>query len=693
MAMADPFTVGISVVSFFGLQAGIAGSIVVGSIVLGGLAVGAQLAIGALTPRPGASGGGSASDPGQFSQTFEANEGSAIIGVGRCRIGGLIAFGNTNEFDRYRLVLHSQSQFDGIEEHILGGRAVTVEVGGGVSSPPYVTSSGSFINITNTNGTDDILASQELIDQFPALWTADHRLRGITQSLVRYTSPGQTDPLFPRLYSEGAPPYTPLARWSPVYDPRDVSQDPADETTWVWSENGILVCNFILSLYPQVTPDIIDFELMAQEADRADVLVPTLTGTAPRSRLGGVFELERPRNEVMTEMLSSAGAEIVETEEGKYYVRLIDELRPPTLHIEAKHIISIVETNGLEAVERDNVARVQYFAPERNYQLSEINLDQSEWATVDVEVDRYGIKEGDFEFPFCIDASQAQRNARREFLLRRAETGVLITNLVGILSFRQQTISYEDFDTNETVVIEIGEPRINDEQGQVTIPFVKQPTDRPYDASIDESPAPAVISEIPADSSLAQPDPVDEAFSVTYPNGDVEFRVFYDLAPETDVSEAVFNRIVGGNQMPQESLMEETGVGFAFQDIDLVGEAVNVRHRFFDADQESSSFSDDFIVDPVTINNTQPGPPDVSNIIAPGGNVAGFNVTTVQRNVVRIFVTRRTGSGESAVVFDTNTRPFENSVVAFVDGQGTTTYEFFTQISDGTVSPPFVFAD
>lgn len=221
-----------------------------------------------------------------------------------------------------------------------------IHSGTDVSSPPYVTLDRSYVNIQNRNGTSDLAASGELITSFPTLWSGNHRLRGITQSLVRYTSPGQTNPLFPRLYSQGAPAYTPIARWSLIYDPREPSHDFNDNTTWAWSENGVLVSTFVLSLFPQVTYDDIDWTLTADEATKADQNTITLTGTEVRSRAAGAFELERDRNEVLAAMLRSCGLELATTTEGKYYVRLIDELRLPEVHIEKDYIVSIDERAG-----------------------------------------------------------------------------------------------------------------------------------------------------------------------------------------------------------------------------------------------------------------------------------------------------------------------------------------------------------
>ena len=206
-------------------------------------------------------------------------------------------FGNTIDVYRYRLLAHSRGRVDAVEEHYLGGRPVTVEdETGEVSSPPWTRPGGSWVTISSKAGDGAETAWPVLMSDFPDLWTSDHRLRGVAQSLVIYQSPGISSSLFLKLYQSGEPAYERLQRNEVLYDPRQDStrggfglQRVGDPATWRWSDNGILCAVHIMRSYPDLGDEDFDWSYIAAEADRADALLATLTGTEPRSRCWGFW--------------------------------------------------------------------------------------------------------------------------------------------------------------------------------------------------------------------------------------------------------------------------------------------------------------------------------------------------------------------------------------------------------------------
>ncbi|MGH6862445.1 MAG: hypothetical protein ACRECY_19545, partial [Phyllobacterium sp.] len=386
-ASADPVSIGSFIIS--GLLSVGAGGILpavsaatLGSVVLGAGVIGLNLASTFLGSRPKI-------NPGDYKNTFETGDSSEIRAIGRVRVSGLKVFGNTKGNNRYRVIAHSKGRISAVEEHFIGGRSVTVEADGSVSSPPWVRKSGSYLYILGKIGDGTETAWTQLMDEFPELWTSAHRVRGIAQSLVEYISPGLADTKFLKLYQSGEPQYERVQRSEPVYDPR-TGQSPTNEATWLYRDNGPLCAAHILRSYPSLKAADLDYVDIALEASRGDVVVATKIGSEVRSRCWGMWPAENARGDVMKQVVESIGAEIVPTIDNKYTIRLVDDVRTAEISLTAHDIIDLQWRSGPESVERPNVCRVSYYSPERNYEMAEIDLTGIAWARIQSEIDRVG---------------------------------------------------------------------------------------------------------------------------------------------------------------------------------------------------------------------------------------------------------------------------------------------------------------
>lgn len=581
-ASADPTLIGsfILVNLLPGLIGTGIGPTLVGSIALGLGAVGLQIGLTlANMPRI---------KPQDYKSTFSTGESSEIRAIGRVRVGGLKAFGNTKDYNRYRLACRVKGPIDAVETQYLGGREVTVETNGDVSSPPwsfYAVSGGgefepgeigSFVNIQSKVGDGTETAWPALTTDFPTQWTTNHRVRGIAQSLITYRSPGIADnpEKFQQLY-QSLPDSEQVIRAEKVYDPRDVAQDADDPATWVWTDNGILCAAHILRSYPNFASDDFDWTGIAAQADLADEEVDTLTGTEPRSRCWGLWPSEKPRGEVMLQVLDSIGAEIVAGEDGKILVRLIDD--GPTAEIEfaERHIVKMDRRYGPEAVERHNLATVKYYSPERNFEMAEVPLHKTDgsggylyadWSRIDDEIARYGEKKYELELPFCPSGSQAQRILRRKFAVMRADRGVAKVQQVGMAawglsyaSFQVSDIADEGFVTNEVYAIDA--PRDDPTEPTVEIPFAVWPSLPSWNPATDEAPAPEDIPDLTQPSDVTKPNQPVSACIVEYPDKTREIRVHSVTPAGATYVEAVF-RLYSGN-VPQlnQSMTEVEATG------------------------------------------------------------------------------------------------------------------------------------
>lgn len=609
-------------------------------------AVGLAVASSVFAPKPGAI------NPGDFKSTFETGDSSEIRAVGRVRVGGLKAFGNTaNGTDRYRLICHVRGPVTAVEEHYFGGREVTVESDGAVSSPPWAKPGGSWAFVKSKIGDGTETAWSDLVTAFPELWTSDHRVRGIAQSLIKYVSPGITSDKFMKLYQEGVPDYERVQRSEPVYDPR-TAQDASDQSTWEYSDNGPLCAAHILRSYPSLAVADFDYVGIGDEADRAAAIVATKTGTEPRSRCWGMWASETPRGDVMDQVLKSIGAEIVASDDNSFVVRLIDDVREPEITFTDKHLVDLQWRSGPESVERPNICRVKYYSPERNYDMTEIDLTGIDWARNQDEIDRVGEQIMDIDLPFCPSASQAQRIARRLFALARADAGVATFNFAGLAAWGKTVaaIPLPDLDVTETCAI--GTPRVNDAEGTVEIPFVVWPTLEPWDPATMEADAPPVIPDLQYESALDKPAAPSAAAVVQYEDLTYETRVKFVAVTGGTIAEAVYRTYTAGEPDAFASMTEYSGTGttrYGWVAADTHGKKTDFKCRFFNADDDGSYYSDLLTVDPLNIDNSAPDAPtfDVGVVIDSGTSTYTFNVSakTAAMNVAKLVIQRFTSFG------------------------------------------------
>lgn len=621
-----------------GTIATIAANVIVGGALVGLSLVGRQRQAGAVK----------AADA---KGTFESGESSVIEGLGRVRVGGLKAFGNTDGSTRWRLVCRLQGPIDAVEAYFVGGREVTVDPDGEVSSPPWSRSGSSWLKWEDKKGTGAETSWPALMSAFPSLWTSAHRVRGIAQSLVTFYNPGLTSSKYLSLYQGGVPDTEQVIRASLVYDPRDGAADPDDDATWSWSENGILCAVHVLRRDPAFTADRFDWPLITTQAVKADIYVATKTGTEKRARCWGMWAWEGARKDTMEDILASIGAEIRLTADGKIWFELIDDEPMPEIAFNPLDILEFDWISGPEAVERPNICRVKYYSPERNYELSDIDMSGIAWARIDEEVSLYGPKYHDVELPFCPSASQAQRIARRRFLQARGDTGIAVLNMVGLGGWGVLYGNVEVPDLGDVEKVKLSPPRVDDSRGTVEIPFSVWPSLPAWNPATDEADAPDPIPEMQYESSLETPAAPTVALQITYPvGGGKEFRIDYSLPGGYSTIEATYRAYTGGLPRPWLGMTELPGIAYVAADV--LGLEVDARVRIFDGDD--ASYWSPLLHATATEHNSPCGQPDLISGGASGGNdgVASLGVV-VDANELRaasIKLQRRidTGSGFGA---------------------------------------------
>lgn len=628
-AAADPISIGSFVISAF-LSTGMGALLpavsaaLIGNVVLGAAIVGLSIAQSAMMKKP-------TIHPQEFRSVFKGqNDASELRAIGRVRIGGMVAFGNTNGLNRYRLICHTKGLWTATEEHLLGGREVTVEDNGDVSSPPYARQSGTYVTVNSKLGDGSETAWPALVSEFSELWTSAHRVRGIHQSLVKYISPGMNSETAIKrhqlLYQSGEPPYEKVGRAEPIYDPRVGGQSSTNAATWAWSDNAILGAAHILRTFPSIAATDLDYTAIATAATAADASVATLDGTEVRARAWGIWTSESSRGDIMEQVLSSIGGEIVPTDDNKYAIRLVDDDPAAEITFYEQHVVDIDYASGPESVQRPNVCRIKYYCPERNYDFADIDLTGIAWARVQDEIDRVGEQIEQIELPFCPSASQAQRIGRLLFALKRADAGIMKLNYAGVAAWGLTVASlpFPNVGADGATVWKkcaIGSPRINDGDGTVDLPFVVWPELEAWNPATMEAPAPDPIPDLQYPSDLDTPAAPAEYAQVIYPGGARELRIRFAGVTGGTIAEATRRNYSGANPNPWASMTEYLGHGgsnwYAYAGVDWEGDDADFRVRFFNSAEEGSYWSPLLSPRPVAApNNSATGAPTIISAVA-----------------------------------------------------------------------------
>lgn len=613
----------------------------IGTAVLTGAAIAANIAFSFLGRRPSA-------NPNDIKQTRKGAEGPGTYAFGRVRIAGKIGFGNTKGYRIYRLVFHCFGPLDGVEEYAYDGREIILEPNGDVSSPPWGYIGGSRLNVKSQVGDGSETAWSDLTTDFSSQWTSDHKARGVAQSLLKATSPGTGNALFPRLFQGGIKELELLARVGEFYDPRATSS--------AWTLNGVLHVLHFWRQLPGMSDAVIDFDDIEAVADSAEANVDTLTGTAPRCRLSGGWE--GPINyDILQDMLDSAGLEIRLTDAGKYTLAFMEDDPDSEITFSSRHIIDRDYKAGDDGAKRPNMCRLKYFSPERQYEVAEIDLTDAPWAKVQAEIDAYGEQELPIDLVFCSDASQAQRIARRLFHMARADYGTIKTTFAGVAAWglRTATIELPEIGTDGASVMKkcrLGPVRVYDEEGVCEIPFKVIPDilQTPWVPETDEVAAPPTLEPFLYESDLPTPDAPVSAMMVTLPSAVKQLRVAYSLPASSGatVVEAVYREVaLAGAFLSMTEYGDPEGDGVATANIDKTGDPCEFKVRIWNG-TEGSYFSDVLAATPA--NDSAVAPDDPTIEVTQVGSSNNVMVKVTQSPSIQATYVNITGSGAPGIV-------------------------------------------
>jgi hypothetical protein len=257
---------------------------------------------------------------------------------------------------------------------------------------------------------------------------ATYRQRGIARFSAR-AHIGADQPEYVSLYGNNARPnFFLLARGVPAYDPRDPTQDIADEATWTWTNNASLIQIWYVTrdFGGRIPMAKIDWDKVAEAADYDDELVGVKGGGfIKRYTADGVITLNQRPYDVMLSLLSANRGMLLQAG-GKVWVTS-SKPKTPIATIHDGVLASGISYRDAKP-KRDliNKLQVRFVATEQDYQTVDGPiLVRSDLVASDGET-----LQGTLDLPFTLDHRRAQR--LQKAFLDTARLGKNITCRVDI---------------------------------------------------------------------------------------------------------------------------------------------------------------------------------------------------------------------------------------------------------------------
>jgi hypothetical protein len=333
-----PAVIGELLIAAAGYGLEVSGAIAFGTVtyatIVGDVAlVGGSIGLSLLT-RPGAP------KPQDGQQTVQQPSAPRRRNYGLVKVGGYLLFSEVDQGQRYQVIAINQGEIDAFVSHWYDANQVALDDAGhatGVSVLFYRIGLTCYSQVGLTYGTDDDTAFAALITDFPTLWTSAHQGNGIAKVLTSFIQTQAAD--FSKVYPGAAPPvYRAVIQSSKVWDPRDLTQDRNDKTSWKYSVNpmlqaldfhrvadgmGLAVFDDIFFTDAAINQDWIP------AADICDEQIALKAGgTAARYACAGGYTLATPPKTVLASMFATCDGQTYQRADGAIGVRVGKTVAP-----------------------------------------------------------------------------------------------------------------------------------------------------------------------------------------------------------------------------------------------------------------------------------------------------------------------------------------------------------------------------
>ncbi|WP_319532866.1 hypothetical protein [uncultured Cohaesibacter sp.] len=542
-------------------------------------------------------------NPAAAQTTYETEDGPFNIVLGRGRVNGVYGLRTSTGLDTFRLLYQSKAWgngIDGIEEIYVNDRVVAFDNRGVVLSPPYSWGDGAnYMRFYFKDGQESQTAFDVLRDAFPDDWTADHRGRGLSAIVTKYTSPGMASGRYIRVWPQRYPEIGSLIRGPGIFDPRDIGQSFADKSSWKWTDNGLLNVLAVMTLPKQYGGwgmDINEFDLddIKLEADKADTPVSSLSGSEVLSKCSGVFQTNIANGNTLSDLLLSTGVQPVRLTNGKRSLRLVVDNPNPTISLFQRDVIDFVWPQG-ELIDDTNKLELWFLSPERNWKMAQLDIDDKSWASDAQSINRTDERITKLELQFCPQPRQAQVIARRHFRNLRAPKVSLVTQEIGGCAMGRSAASLVGMsdltgeDGDQTVLI--GPVTEDFANGSVSVPVTLIDELDDWSPAEHEVPAPVALADVQFSGSIGIPS-ILGAVKIVNISGGKELRFRWSDVEDAYGYEADIRLVTADIPGNYERLTEDVSHRFAYGGDVEIGERYYCMVRAFSSDYEAGDFSD-----------------------------------------------------------------------------------------------------
>jgi hypothetical protein len=352
-------------------------------------------------------------------------------GFGRYRTGGPFALWAAREDFAFDIVMLHDGLIDGVEAFWLNDDQVTL-AGDVVQEGPDGRYPPPQVKIFYRLGEATETAYEALLTGLPDIWTSAHRGDGIA-SLLLTCQNGKAVHQYHN-FPNGEPSATALIRAQRVFDPRDVTQDEADPSTWKWSTNPVL-CLLTYFMYERgyaydwSALEVATFNqkkwnrrfgnTLAYWVAAADVCDEPVDlaggGTEPRYQIGGQYTLDQDESSVVNTVLTSMDGWLGFNGRGGVIV-YAGKFTPPAVTLTEAQIKSYTRKKGVPIEDRVNQVVIQFTDPAKAY-----NTNEADPWTDDAAVAKAGRVEPEtLDLPWVQSFTQARRLAKRRMLRHQA---------------------------------------------------------------------------------------------------------------------------------------------------------------------------------------------------------------------------------------------------------------------------------
>lgn len=370
-----------------------------------------------------------------------------VRAYGRSKLFGAYALFVTSPtgtaVDVFAILETGGNPIDGVEKLYLGDQVVATAAGT-VTGLPDGTYGDLSVSIDFRLGEGTETAFSEVVAALPGVWTDDHRGDGCVTACVLWKSVKAKD--YQKVYPNGQPALSMVARWLRVFDWRDENQAVDDPSTWKWSENAVLhTADYILTiekaervpgeLFPsgpslQAAWDRFfapTLESWTAAADDADIPVGLRSGeTEPRYRSCVAHKLIDPHKATKARLLACFDGWIAPREDGALVV-YSGRYYTPTISIGPDAIVAYSLQEGVEDENAVNDIAVTFVSSDHDFST----VDADNWTDEADIIQRQAIRSDSLQNDVP-SAGQARRLAKRKMIQAMAPfRGTITTNREG----------------------------------------------------------------------------------------------------------------------------------------------------------------------------------------------------------------------------------------------------------------------